>query len=89
MEDKIKNLEESINAINDRNKKVAADKAWERSSFRVFSLCVITYVVASFLMYFIGVQDYLFNALIPTLGYLLSTQSLPIIKKWWINKNIK
>lgn len=89
MDEKIKNLEEKIDAINERNKKVEADKAWEGSNFRIFSLCIITFIIASFVMYFIGVQKYLLNALIPTLGYFLSTQSLPFIKKWWIRKNIK
>lgn len=89
VEQKLKNLEDKIEAINERNKKVEADKAWETSSFRIFSLCLMTYIIASFVMYFIGVQKYLLNALIPTLGYFLSTQSLPFIKKWWININIK
>lgn len=89
MEQRIKNLEDKIEAINERNKKVEADKAWERSSFRTLSICVITFIIASLVMYFIGVQKYLLNALIPTLGYFLSTQSLPFIKKWWIRNNIK
>lgn len=89
MEEKLKNLEDKIEAINERNKKVEADKAWERSSFRTISICAITFIIASLVMYFIGVQKYLLNALIPTLGYFLSTQSLPFIKRWWIKKNIK
>lgn len=89
MEEKLKNLEDKIEAINKRNKKVEADKAWERSSFRTISICAITFIIASLVMYFIGVQKYLLNALIPTLGYFLSTQSLPFIKKWWIKKNTK
>ncbi len=89
MDERIKNLEDKINAIEERNKKVEADKAWEGSNFRIFSLCFITFIIASFVMYFIGVQRYLLNALIPTLGYFLSTQSLPMIKRWWITKNIK
>lgn len=89
MEERIQKIEEGLQAINERNKKVEGDKAWERSSFRVFSLCVITFIVASFVMYFIGVERYLLNALIPTLGYFLSTQSLPVIKNWWVNRNIK
>lgn len=86
MEENIKNLEKSIDIINQRNKKVEAEKAWEISKLRIFSLCSITYIIASFVMYFIGVENFLLNALIPTLGFFLSTQSLPLIKKWWIDK---
>lgn len=87
--DPLKNLENQINSINERNKKVEADKAWETSKFRVFSICLITYVIASFVLYFIGNQNFLLNAFIPTIGYFLSIQSLPIIKNWWIKRNIK
>ena len=87
--DPLKNIENQINFINERNKKVEADKAWETSNFRVFSICLITYIVASLVLCFIGNQNFLLNAFIPTIGYFLSTQSLPIIKNWWIEKNLK
>ncbi|MFA7192494.1 MAG: hypothetical protein WC089_04335 [Candidatus Paceibacterota bacterium] len=87
--DPLKNIESQINSINERNKKVEVDKAWETSNFRIFSVCLITYIVASFVLYSIGNQNFLLNALVPVVGYFLSTQSLPIIKTWWIGKNIK
>lgn len=87
--DPLKNIENQINSINERNKKVEADKAWETSNFRVFSICLITYIIASLILYFIGNQNFLRNALLPVVGYFLSTQSLPIIKDWWIKRNIK
>ena len=36
--------------------------------------------------YLIGVAHFAANALIPTLGYLLSTLSLPFFKRLWIQK---
>jgi hypothetical protein len=86
--DPLKNLENQINFINERNKKVEADKAWETSYFRVFSICLITYIIASFVLYFIGNQNFLLNALVPVVGYFLSTQSLSFIKTWWIKRNL-
>jgi hypothetical protein len=77
-------LAEEVKAIKERNRRVEADKAWERSAFRIFSITVITYIIASVVMYTIGISNYLLSALIPTIGYFLSTQSLPIIKRWWI-----
>ncbi len=86
MQDKIEQLEKEVEIIKQRNLRVEADKAWETSAFRIFSLCLITYIIAAIVMYFISVQNFLLNAFIPTIGYYLSTQSLPVIKTWWINK---
>ena len=89
MEDQIKQIQEELEVIKNRNKKVEQNKAWEISFFRKVSIIVVTYIVASVVMYFIGVQKFLLNALIPTVGYLLSTLSLSFLKDWWINKLIK
>jgi len=82
-------LEKEIDLIKERNKRVEADKAWETSAFRVISIVVMTYIVTAIVFYFIGVQKFLLSALIPTVGYCLSTQSLPFIKRWWMNKVYK
>lgn len=84
MEEEIRKLEKEIAAIKERNLRVEADKAWERSGVRIFSLAVITYIVAVLVLYFIGVKNLLLNALVPTAGFLLSVQTLPVIKRWWI-----
>lgn len=78
-------LEQEIQQIKERNRRVEADKAWETSWTRIISILIITYVVASIVMYVIGVEHVLYNALIPTLGFFLSVQSLPVIKRWWVN----
>lgn len=82
-------LNKRLQRIEQRNKRVEADKAWETCFTRVASITVITYIIASVVMWFIGVGDYLLNALIPTIGYILSTQSLPLIKKWWTKNYLK
>ena len=82
-------IEKEIELIKERNKKVEADKAWETSNFRVILLSVITYIITAIVFYFIGVRNYLLNALIPAVGFFLSTQSLPFIKKYWIEKLYK
>lgn len=87
MEDRIQRLENEIEIIRERNLRVEADKAWETSVFRVVFILVITYVFASIVLWLIGIEDYLSSALIPTLGYFLSTLSLPFVKRWWIRKN--
>ncbi|MEO8637942.1 MAG: hypothetical protein ABI430_03525 [Candidatus Taylorbacteria bacterium] len=86
MEERIQNLEKEIETIKERNLRVEADKAWETSSFRIFSITGITYVVATFVLYFLGAKNYFLNALVPTVGYFLSVQTLPAIKRKWIEK---
>ena len=55
-------LAKEIAAIKERNHRVEADKAWERSGFRILSIAVITYIIASAVMYAIGIANYLLSA---------------------------
>lgn len=89
MEEQITQIQKELEVIKNRNRKVEQNKAWEISFFRKVSIIVITYIVASVVMYFIGVQKFLLNALIPTAGYLLSTLSLSFLKNWWVDKFFK
>lgn len=84
MEDRLQKIEAELRLIGERNLRVEADKAWETSLFRVLTIAGITYVVASSVMYLIGTTNYSLGALIPVIGYLLSTQSLPVVKEWWL-----
>jgi len=78
-------FEKEINLIKERNKKVEADKAWETSKTRVISILGMTYIITAIVFYFIGVKNFMLSALIPSVGFYLSTQSLPFIKKMWID----
>jgi hypothetical protein len=77
---------ETIERMLERNARVEADKAWERSLVRIGCIALITYVCASVLLYIIGVPNYAVSALVPVLGYVLSTQSLPPLKRWWLKR---
>lgn len=89
LEARIENLEKEIELIKRRNKKVEADKAWETSLFRILLITFIIYLIVVIALRFIGVSNSLLNALIPSLGYFLSTQSFPFIKKWWVERKVK
>ena len=82
----LKDIEKEIIKIKERNKRVELDKAWEISTTRTVVLIITTYVLASLLLIVIKNKNPFINALIPTLGYFLSFQTLPFIKKWWIKK---
>jgi len=84
---KIQELEKRVENIEKRNKKVELDKAWETSYTRRFFLVVFTYLSIALYFKFILNSDPWLNAIIPTLGFLLSTLTLPFLKKLW-NKYI-
>ena len=77
-------LKQELEKIKERNRRVEADKAWETSSARILSITLITYVVAAFLLYVVGVTNFFLAALVPAAGYYLSTLSIPIIKRWYL-----
>lgn len=79
-------LQKEIETLKARNARVEDDKAWETSRFRVYSIAAITYIVATVVLISIGNEQAFRNALVPVAGYLLSTQSLPFLKKWWVSK---
>ena len=85
----IEEIKNELNLIKERNKRVEVDKAWETSKTRVLSILVMTYIITAVVFYFIGVKNFMLNALIPSLGFYLSTQSLPFIKKIWAKKLVK
>jgi hypothetical protein len=77
------NLEQEILALRERNKRVEADKAWEVSWTRKLTIAIITYIVAAAWLIVIHEPNLWWKAFIPVAGYVLSTLSLPPIKKWW------
>jgi len=83
-DERIRNLEIEIQALKERNQRVESEKAWETSYVRTFSIALVTYVIAAVVLSVIGVENYLLAALMPTLGYMLSTLSLPVVRRWWI-----
>lgn len=78
------NLEERIQKIEERNKKVELDKAWETSWTRKICIMVLTYIVVIIYSYLIRKYDNIFlTSLVPVIGFTLSTLSLNVIRKMW------
>jgi len=77
------NIEQEIESIKQRNKKVELDKAWERSLVRRLVIVVLTYIVAVLWLYVIHESSIFVKAVVPVAGYILSTLSLSTIKNWW------
>lgn len=88
-EERIKQLEVSLEAVQQRNKKVEADKAWETSWQRRLVVLVLTYLVVVIFMIYSHIDKPWINALVPSMAFVLSTLTIPFIKKWWVKKNNK
>jgi len=80
-------LADRIQKIEERNARVEIEKAWEVSWARFFTNTVATYLIMNLLLWTIGDSLPLLHALVPTLGYILSTLSIPYLKKWWIGES--
>lgn len=76
-------LESRLAAIEARNKKVEIDKKWEGSVTRKLLLMGFTYIAVASYFVAIDVAEPWLNAVVPTLGFLLSTLTLPFFKRLW------
>lgn len=79
-------VESEINSIKERNKKVDLNKKWETSLERKLLVAALTYIVMALIFNSAQVPNPFFNALIPTLGFLLSTLTLDFAKQQWVKK---
>lgn len=79
----IEDLEQRIRIIEKRNKGVELNKAWEQSYVRRGLLIIFTYLaIALYLKFIVGINPWI-NAVVPTIGFLLSTLTLPFFKQLW------
>ena len=79
-----KKLEQEIDIIKKRNLRVEADKAWETSYFRKILVALLTYIVIVSFFLVSELPKPFINSIVPTLGFLLSTLTVPVFKKFWI-----
>lgn len=86
MEDEILKLEKRIKEIENRNKKVELDKKWETCLLRKILIIVMTYIFAVLYLTVADTTNPFLGAVVPCVGFYLSTQSINLIKKWWIKK---
>jgi len=80
----LQNLEERVAAIEGRNARVEADKAWETSFARRAALMIFTYLAVGAYLAAIGVPDAWLNAIVPAVAFMLSTLTLPYLKEIWL-----
>ena len=78
-------LEQRITALEERNKKVEQDKAWETSNSRKLTIIILTYLaVVLYFKYILHITPWL-NALVPVIGFVFSTLTVGFVKSRWLN----
>ncbi len=78
------NVEERINKIEERNKRVEKDKKWETSITRKVCIMFLTYIIVIIYSFIIRNVDNIFlSSLVPVIGFTLSTLSLKFVRKLW------
>ena len=80
----IEELKKGISQIKERNKRVEKDKIWETSYTRRLLLIFFTYLAIGFYLQAIDINQPWLNAIVPAVGFLLSTLTLPFFKKVWL-----
>ena len=82
-------IEHEILEIQKRNERVEMEKAWETSMTRKIVLTLGTYVLVVLVLIVLRTPRPFAGALIPALGYFISVQSLPFIKRYWLKTRTK
>lgn len=79
-------IEARLVAIEKRNARVEADKAWETSFARRGLLALFTYLAIGIYFSAIGVPNPWLNAIVPAVAFMLSTLTLPFFKRMWMER---
>lgn len=83
----MKNIEQRLRAVEERNARVEKDKAWETSLLRRGLIAALTYgVVVAYLLATNADRPFV-TAVVPALGYFLSTLVIKSAKSWWTEKD--
>lgn len=77
-------LEQRVAQLEARNRRVEGDKAWETSWTRRLSIMLLTYLTVVVFLYYVVHTDPWINALVPVIGFFLSTLTVSQLKKYWL-----
>jgi hypothetical protein len=86
---KKKTINGEIHSLKMRNTRVERSVTWETSLTRKLIVSVLTYFFMTLFFYASDFPNPFVNAIVPTLGFILSTLSLNLFKKLWIKHAYK
>ena len=79
-------MKAALEAIKQRNQRVELDKAWETSATRKMLIGAMTYIIVVIFLFLIEAPYPFLNAIVPVIGFSLSTATLSWCKEKWIQK---
>lgn len=79
----LEQLQQEINKIKERNRRVELDKDWEISITRRILLIAFTYLAIGVYLRAINIPRPWLNAIVPAVAFILSTLTLPFFKNLW------
>ncbi len=82
-ENNLPEIKREIELIKERNKRVESDKIWETSYTRRILLTTFTYLAVGIYLDAINISNAWLNAIVPAVGFMLSTLALPFFKRVW------
>ncbi len=77
-------IKEKLENIEKRNERVEIEKARETSIFRKVAIAAITYALIALFFWVAELPKPFISAIIPTLGFVISTLSFPFFKDYWL-----
>lgn len=81
-------LNNEIELIKERNKRVEKDKKWETSWTRRICIMILTYIVVVLYTFITRkINNVFLSSLVPVIGFTLSTLSLSVVREFWDKKN--
>lgn len=82
----LEQIKKDIEQLKARNARVELDKAWETSLFRKLLVAGLTYAVILIFLVSMDFPRPFISAIIPTMGFILSTLTVRAVKQWWVGK---
>jgi polyferredoxin len=79
------NISSEITKLKQRNRRVEADKAWEISWSRKIVIAILTYVVIVIFFLITKLPNPFINSLVAAFAFVLSTLTIGLLKKLWLN----
>ncbi len=87
--DDLAELKQAVQDIQQRNARVEADKAWEGSWTRKIIIALLTYIVVVLFFCVAHSPKPLISAIVPTIGFVLSTLSMSVVKGLWLKRKMR
>lgn len=85
----MQDIQKEIKEIKERNNRVENDKARETSLARKVIIMIFTYAVIVVFLYTAKLPNPRINAIVPTIGFMLSTLGLWMFKRLWLKHKKK